>query len=180
MVWQDLVENLPKWLKPFIHKLPSSSSSQVLVMDTPLEETKKKEDPKPVLRESSYPNLIDLETEIRPPPYAPPPIAIPSKGRNCPRNQEGLEGPWELTMRGDPHWGPGGELGVIRVIGVDKTLGTQSYLHPLFRRSLSEWDQLTQVESEHISTGPFPQVTCTIGKPRTLLSQRNPKASLTS
>ena len=27
MVWQDLVENLPKWLKPFVHKLPSSSNS---------------------------------------------------------------------------------------------------------------------------------------------------------
>ena len=35
MVWWDLVENLPKWLKPFIHKLPSSSISQVLVMETP-------------------------------------------------------------------------------------------------------------------------------------------------
>ena len=84
-VWQDLVENPPKWLKPFIHKLPSPSNSQVLVMETPPpEETKKKEDPKLVLQESSYPNLIDLETEIRPPPYAPPPIAIPSKGRNSP------------------------------------------------------------------------------------------------
>ena len=31
MVWQDLVENPPKWLKPFVHKLPSSSNSQVLV-----------------------------------------------------------------------------------------------------------------------------------------------------
>ena len=72
MVWQDLVENPPKWLKPFVHKLPSSSNSQVLVMETPPEETKKKEDPKPVLQESSYPNLMDLETEIRPPPYAPP------------------------------------------------------------------------------------------------------------
>ena len=72
MVWQDLVENPPKWLKPFVHKLPSSSNSQVLVMEIPPEETKKKQDPKPVLQESSYPNLTDLETEIRPPPYAPP------------------------------------------------------------------------------------------------------------
>ena len=83
-------------------------------------------------------------------------------------------------MMGDLHWEPGGELRVIGVIGVDKTLGTQSYLYPLFRRSPSEWDQLTGVESEHINTGPFPRVTCTTGKPRTLLSQRNPKASLTS
>ena len=34
-VWQDLVENPPKWLKPFVHKLPSPSNSQVLVMETP-------------------------------------------------------------------------------------------------------------------------------------------------
>ena len=143
------MENPPKWLKPFFHKLPSSSNSQILVMDTLPEETKKKEDPKPVLQESSYLNLIDLKTEIRPPPYASPPIAIPSEGRNS---------PWRIKRvgRGDPLWGPGGELGVIGVIGVDKTLGTQSYPHPLFRRSLSEWDQLTRMEREHISTGPFP------------------------
>ena len=42
MVWQDLVENLPKCLKPFVHKLPSSSNSQALVMETPPEETEKK------------------------------------------------------------------------------------------------------------------------------------------
>ena len=69
VVWQDLVENPPKWLKPFIHKPPSSSNSQVLVMETPPEETKKKEDPKLVFQESSCPNLIDIETEMRPPPY---------------------------------------------------------------------------------------------------------------
>ena len=34
MVWEDLVENPPKWLKPFVHKPPSSSNSQVLVMET--------------------------------------------------------------------------------------------------------------------------------------------------
>ena len=66
MVWQDLVEDPPEWLKPFVQP-PSSSNSQVLVMKTPTEETKKKEDPKLVFQESSYPNLIDLETEMRPP-----------------------------------------------------------------------------------------------------------------
>ena len=35
MVWQDLVENPPKWLKPFVHKPPSPSNSQVLVMEDP-------------------------------------------------------------------------------------------------------------------------------------------------
>ena len=85
MVWQDLVENPPKWLKPLVHKLPNSSNSQVLVMENPPEETKKKEDPKPILQKSIYTNLVDLETEIRPPLYAPPPIAVPSEGRNSPR-----------------------------------------------------------------------------------------------
>ena len=135
-------------LKPFVHKPPSSSNSQVLVMETPPppEETKKKEDPKPVLQESSYPNLMDLETEIRPPPYVPP-LQF-SLRREAPMGElRGLRRP----MGTDHEQGP-----ALGVIGVDKTLGTRSYLHPLFRRSLSEWDQLTQTESEPISTGPFP------------------------
>ena len=35
MVWQDLVEDPPKWLKPFVHKLPDSPNEQALVMETP-------------------------------------------------------------------------------------------------------------------------------------------------
>ena len=35
-------------------------------------------------------------------------------------------------------------------------MGTQSYLHLLYRHSPSEWDQLTRTESKPISTGPFP------------------------
>ena len=35
-------------------------------------------------------------------------------------------------------------------------MGTQSYLHLMYRHSPSEWDQLTWTESEPISTGPFP------------------------
>ena len=42
MVWQNLVENPPKWLKPFVHKPPSSSNSQVLVMETPPPQRKPK------------------------------------------------------------------------------------------------------------------------------------------
>ena len=41
MVWEDLVENPPKWLKPVIHKPPSSSNSQALVMKTPLSPQRK-------------------------------------------------------------------------------------------------------------------------------------------
>ena len=46
MVWQDLVENPPKWLKPFIHKPPSSSNSQVLVMENPPPRRNQKRGPK--------------------------------------------------------------------------------------------------------------------------------------
>ncbi|XP_070334100.1 uncharacterized protein [Odocoileus virginianus] len=41
-------------------------------MELTSEETKKKESSKPVFQDSSCPNLIDLETEARPPPYVPP------------------------------------------------------------------------------------------------------------
>ena len=35
MVWQDLIEDLPEWLKPVVHKLPDSPNVQALVMETP-------------------------------------------------------------------------------------------------------------------------------------------------
>ena len=91
-VWQDLIEDPPEWLKPLVHKLPDSPNVQALVMETPTppEEAKKNKGPKPVLQESSYRNLIDLEMEIRPPPYAPPPLQVPPGGRAPrPMNQKG-------------------------------------------------------------------------------------------
>ena len=92
MVWQDLIEDPPEWLKPFVHELPDSPNVQALVMETPTppEENEKNKGPKLVLQESSNQNLIDLETEIRPPPYAPPPLQVPP-GRRAPRpmNQKG-------------------------------------------------------------------------------------------
>ena len=43
-----------------------------------------------------------------------PPHCNSLRGEELPReNQEGWEGPRELTMRRDPYWGHGGELGVI-------------------------------------------------------------------
>ena len=79
MVWQDLIEDPLEWLKPLVHKLPDSPNVQALVMETPTppEEAKKNKGPKLVLQESSYQNWIDLETEIRPPPHAPPPLQVP-------------------------------------------------------------------------------------------------------
>ena len=152
MVWRDLVEDPPKWLKPFVHKPTSSSNPQVLVMKTPLEKTKKKEDPKLVFQESSYPNLIDLEMEMRPLPYVPP-LQFPLR-REAPTGEpRGLGGPTRTDHEGGPALGTWGRT---RGDGVGKTLGTQSYLHPLLRCSPSKWDQLTWMESEPISTDPFP------------------------
>ena len=81
LVWQDLVRNPPEWLKPFVlapskppkpprpsSLTPTSLNPQVLVMKASEEKEEKR--PKPVFQESSslYPNLIDLETELFPPP----------------------------------------------------------------------------------------------------------------
>ena len=91
MVWQDLIEDPPEWLKPFVHKLPDSPSIQALVMETPTppEEAKKNKGAKPVLQESLYWNLIGLETEIRPLPYASPPLQVPWGEDPPPTNQKG-------------------------------------------------------------------------------------------
>ena len=86
-------------VKTFHYKPPSSSNSQVLVMDTPLEETKKKEDPKLVFQESSYPNLIDLKREMRPPPYVPS-LQSPLR-REAPMGEpRGLRGPTGTNHEG--------------------------------------------------------------------------------
>lgn len=40
LVWENLVEDPPVWLKPFIHNPPSASVPQVLVMETSREENR--------------------------------------------------------------------------------------------------------------------------------------------
>ena len=77
LVWENLVEDPPVWLKPFIHNPLSASVPQVLVVEAPQEEDCEVQESrkKPILQESSlYPSLIDLDTEISPPPYIPPPL----------------------------------------------------------------------------------------------------------
>ncbi|XP_070314438.1 uncharacterized protein [Odocoileus virginianus] len=97
VVWQDLVENPPNWLKPFVHR---TSNPQVLVMELTSEETKKKESSKPVFQDASCPNLIDLETEARPPPYVPP-LEPPGGGEGSGRAARGdHEGGPALGTRG--------------------------------------------------------------------------------
>ena len=76
-------------------------------MKTPLEKTKKKEDPKLVFQESSCPNLIDLETEMRPPPYVPS-LKIPPR-REAPMGKpRGLRGPTGTDREGGPALGTWG------------------------------------------------------------------------
>ena len=82
LVWQDLVENPPAWLRPFIPQpftspSPTSSIPQVLVVETSKEEEHKERNGqiKPVFQESSlYPNLIDLEADLSLRRYAHPPL----------------------------------------------------------------------------------------------------------
>ena len=82
LVWQDLVEKPPAWLRPFTPQpftspSPTSSIPQVLVVETSKEEEHKERNGrvKPVFQEFSlYPNLIDLETDLSPPRYAHPPL----------------------------------------------------------------------------------------------------------
>ena len=93
LVWQDLVRNPPEWLKPFVltpskpprpsSPTPTSPSPQVLVMKASEKKEGKKDEnrPKPVFQESSlYPNLIDLETELFPPPVCGSTSALASTG----------------------------------------------------------------------------------------------------
>ena len=117
LVWQDLVRNPPEWLKPFVlapskppkpprpsSPTPTSLNPQVLVMKASEEKEEKQDEkrPKPVFQESSslYPNLIDLETELFPPPYADPrPPLLPrvpqvSSGE-AGRRAEPSAPPWE-------------------------------------------------------------------------------------
>ena len=84
------MENPLAWLKPFVFQpltsLPSFPPSaslrpQVLVVEASKEKEDKKHrnQVKPLFQESSlYPNLLDLETELSPPPYADP--LLPPQG----------------------------------------------------------------------------------------------------
>ena len=108
LVWENLVEDPPVWLKPFIHNPPSASVPQVLVMETSKEENweARESRKKPIRQESSlYPSLIDLDTEISPPPYIPPPLLpqVPQvssgeqRGNSEPSAPQQEEGPAQGT-----------------------------------------------------------------------------------
>lgn len=110
LVWENLVEDPPVWLKPFIHNPPSASVPQVLVVEAPQEEDREawESRKKPILQESSlYPNLIDSDTEILPPPYIPPPLLLQvlqvlsgeQRGNSEPLALQQEQGPAQGTRR---------------------------------------------------------------------------------
>ena len=110
LVWENLVEDPPVWLKPFIHNPLSASVPQVLVVEAPQEEDweARESQKKPILQESSlYPSLIDLDTEISPPPYIPPPLLLQvlqvlsgeQRGNSEPLALQQEQGPAQGTRR---------------------------------------------------------------------------------
>ena len=56
LVWENLVEDPPVWLKPFIHNPPSASVPQALVLEASKEEDREARESrkKPILQESCY------------------------------------------------------------------------------------------------------------------------------
>ena len=102
LVWENPVEGPPFWLKPFIHNPPSASVPQALVLEASKEEDCEawESRKKPILQESSlYPSLIDLDTEISPPPYIPPPL-LPQVPQVSSGEQRGNSEPLLRSRRG--------------------------------------------------------------------------------
>lgn len=175
LVWQDLVESPPAWLKPFTSPSPTSLGPQVLVMEASREEEHKDHHSwaKPVFQESSlYPNLIDLETDLSPPHYVhlPLPPQVPQiSSRGARRDTE----PSAPTQEGGPAQGTRGRTGGSSVW---QTKATRRPPPQRSGRSLFGWCRPARTETGHSNTGPFPLVICIIGRPKPLHSQRSPRA----
>ena len=152
----------------------SSSTPLSVMTDHEDRESQKKQ---PILQESSlYPSLIDLDTEISPPPYMQPPLPpqVPQVSS--------LEQRW--TQNPQLRHGKGGRPKKLMegLEGVETCLRMEAgrLLHPPFRHSLSGWGQQIPVGSEHTSTGRFLRVIYITGKLKPLLFPKNPKVLLIS
>ena len=87
---------------------------------------------KPILQESSlYPSLIDLDTEISPPPYIPPPL-LPQVPQVSSGDQRGNSEPSAPQQEGGPAQGTRPEGAGTRL-----TTGAKRPLRLLFERFLS-------------------------------------------
>ena len=127
----------------------SSSTPLSVMTDREDRESQKK---KPILQDSSlYPSLIDLDTEISPPPYMQPPLppqvpqvsSLEQRWTQNPRLRHGKGGRPKKLVEG--------------LEGAETCLRTEAgrFLHPLFGHSLSRWGQQIPVGSEHTSPGHF-------------------------
>ena len=152
-----------------------SSSTPLSVMTD--HEDQKSQKKKPILQESSlYPSLIDLDTEISPPPYMQPPLPLQVPqvlSVEQRRDPEPSAPPWEGVRSK--------EL-VEGLEGAETCLRTEArrLLHPPLGHSLSGWGQKILVGSEHTSTGRFLRVIYITGKLKPLLFPKNPKVLLIS
>ena len=127
----------------------SSSTPLSVMTDREDRESQKK---KPILQDSSlYPSLIDLDTEISPPPYIQPllPPQVPQVSS--------LEQRWTQNPRLCHGKGGRPKKLVEGLEGVETCLRMEAgrLLHPPFRHSLSGWGQQIPVGSKHTSTGRF-------------------------
>ena len=177
LVWENLVEDPPVWLKPFIHNPPSASVPQVLVMESSKEENREARESrkKPILQESSlYPSLIDLDTEISPPPYIPPPL-LPQVPQVSSGEQRGNSEPSAPQQEGGPAQGTRG-----RTRGGRDSSDYRSQEAPssTFQRFLSRSGQQILTGNRITNTGLSLLATYITGKLKTPLFLKNPKALL--
>ena len=177
LVWENLVEDPPVWLKPFVHKPPSASVPQVLVMEAPQEDDREARESrkKLILQESSlYPSLIDLDTEILPPPYIPPPL-LSQVPQVLSREQRGNPKPSASKQEeGQPRKLAEGPEGAETHL----TTGAERHLRPPFQRFLSVLGRQILTGNGPTNTGPSLRVTYITEKLKTPLFLKNPKALL--
>ena len=177
LVWENLVEDPPVWLKPFIHNPPSASVPQVLVMETSKEENREARESrkKPILQESSlYPSLIDLDTEISPPPYIPPPL-LPQVPQVSSGEQRGNSEPSAPQQDGGPAQGTRGRTRGGRD---SSDYRSQRPLRLLLEHFLSGSGQQILTGNGTTNTGLSLLATYVTGKLKTPLFLKSPKALL--
>ena len=177
LVWENLVEDPPVWLKPFIHNPPSASVPQALVLEASKEEDREARESrkKPILQESSlYPSLIDLDTEISPPPYIPPPF-LPKVPQVSSGEQRGNSEPSAPQQEG----GPAQETrGRTRGGGDSSDYGSLEAPSSTVRALPVQVGRQIQTGNGIINIGLSLPVTYITGKLKTPLFLKNPKALL--
>ena len=143
-------------------------------MEAPQEEDREARESrkKPILQESSlYPSLIDLDTEILPPPYIPPPL-LPQVPQVLSREQRRNPKPSALQQEGgQPRKLAEGPEGAETHL----TTGAERHLCPPFRRFLSVLGRQILTGNGPTNTGPSLRATYKTEKLKTPLFLKNPQ-----